>query len=70
MSFVRAGQPPAPIPAQAPRSIPVPFLSQSTPLGDALKRLTGAFGVQPCAPCQQRAQDLNARYMLTPWGLR
>jgi hypothetical protein len=32
-------------------------------LGDAIKRVTYAFGVQPCGGCQQRAAALN-RFMV------
>ena len=31
-------------------------------LGDAVKRLTSSVGIQPCAPCQQRAEAMN-RYV-------
>jgi len=55
-------------PQPAPREIPVPFLPQSIGLGDAIKNVTRAFGVQPCNPCEQRAQALNQRFTLRPWG--
>jgi hypothetical protein len=29
------------------------------PLGDAVARVTGAFGMKPCAPCQKRQAALN-----------
>jgi len=29
------------------------------PLGDAVARVTKAFGVQPCTPCQERQRAMN-----------
>lgn len=28
-------------------------------LGDLVAKVTGAFGVKPCAPCKKRQQALN-----------
>jgi hypothetical protein len=34
-------------------------------LGDAVKRLTAAFGIRHCGACQRRAAFLNSRFVLT-----
>lgn len=38
-----------------------PLMPQKPPmgLGDLVAKVTGAFGVKPCAPCKQRQQALN-----------
>jgi len=52
---------------QAPTNISVPFLHQSVGLGDAVARMTQAFGVKPCGGCQQRKEALNRRVQLNPY---
>ena len=56
--------------ARSPWSIPVPFLNAPTPLGDAVSRLTAVFGARPCGGYARRAEALNRRAVLTPWGNR
>jgi hypothetical protein len=34
-------------------------------LGDAIKRVTRAVGIRPCAGCERRAAALNRRWVLT-----
>lgn len=51
-----------------PVEIRLPYLPQGFGLGDAVKRLTEAFGVHPCTPCEKRQQELNARLQFKPWG--
>jgi hypothetical protein len=51
-----------------PLSIPVPGLDRTMGLGDAAKRLTAAFGVKPCGGCKKRAEAMNERVRLVPWG--
>jgi hypothetical protein len=34
-------------------------------LGDAIKRVTYAFGLRPCGGCEQRATALNRRMVFT-----
>jgi hypothetical protein len=47
--------------ADSPRRVRLPgFVSDAEiGLGDAVKSLTSAFGVKPCARCNQRAAALN-----------
>lgn len=60
MSYVRDG-------AQRPMvQIPVPGLRQNHGLGAVIKRVTGAMGIQPCPPCQKRAQWLDRRLGFRP----
>jgi hypothetical protein len=49
-----------------PREIRIPgFLSEDEiGLGDAVKRLTSAFGIRPCGACEKRARALNQRIVL------
>jgi hypothetical protein len=35
------------------------FISEDIGLGDVVKRVTSAVGIQPCGGCQRRAQALN-----------
>lgn len=63
--YLRAGQ--IEPPAQQPLRIPLPFLQQQTGLGDFLKAATMKMGIQPCLPCQKRAEALNRRIVLRPW---
>jgi len=50
--------------AKAAVRVAIPFeLDQDVGLGDALKQLTAKVGIEPCAPCQQRAAALN-RYVV------
>ena len=48
--------------------LPVPFLRDSIPAGDAAARATSAVGIQPCTPCEKRKQYLNSLLVFTPWG--
>jgi hypothetical protein len=34
-------------------------------LGDAIKRVTYAFGIRPCGGCERRAAALNRRFVFT-----
>jgi hypothetical protein len=34
-------------------------------LGDAIKRVTLAFGIRPCGGCERRASALNRRFVIT-----
>lgn len=34
-------------------------------LGDAIKRVTYAFGIKPCGGCNRRAAALNRRFVFT-----
>ncbi len=34
-------------------------------LGDAIKRVTSTFGIQPCNECQRRAAALNRWFVFT-----
>jgi hypothetical protein len=54
------------LPKQSGRVIrvPVPLVSNEIGLGDAIKRVTSAVGVRPCAPCEQRAAALNRRIVI------
>lgn len=58
-------------PAQSrpePMEMRLPFVQQQgIGLGDAVARLTQAFGVPACQPCKQRQQMLNDRLRLMPW---
>lgn len=48
---------------QKPMVIRLPLIRPQQPigLGDAIKRVTAAVGVKPCAPCQKRAEILNGK---------
>lgn len=39
-------------------------------LGDAIKRVTYALGIEPCSGCEQRAAALNRRIVLSPTSRR
>jgi hypothetical protein len=45
----------------------IPFLTESTGLGDAISAATSAAGVKPCEPCKERARQLNQRLVFDPW---
>ena len=49
----------------APRRVRLPgfIKDDEVGLGDAIKRVTYAFGLQPCGGCEQRATALN-RWMV------
>jgi hypothetical protein len=34
-------------------------------LGDAIKRVTSAFGIRTCGACERRAAALNSRFVFT-----
>jgi hypothetical protein len=42
-----------------PVRIPIPGLQREVGAGDVIARVTKAFGIQPCAPCEKRRQYLN-----------
>lgn len=54
-------------PQRAQFQVPVPYLSESTGLGDVIRRITEAFGVKPCGGCEQRQQALNRWAGFRPW---
>lgn len=60
---------PRPIPdaEHKPRAVRLPGLvsDQEIGLGDAIKRMTSALGVQPCGGCQRRATLLNRWVVFT-----
>jgi hypothetical protein len=39
--------------------LPKKFLNGDVGLGDLIKRVTQALGIQPCQPCKRRAEQLN-----------
>ena len=47
--------------------IPAPVKS-ATGLGDVVKRVTGAVGIDPCRGCRQRAAALNRWVGFQPIG--
>jgi hypothetical protein len=50
-----------------PIRIRVPgFVKEDVGLGDAVKRVTSAFGVRPCSPCEKRADYLNRKVIFSP----
>ena len=56
------------IPRQAPstHTVGLPLkLQQDIGLGDVVKKVTGAVGIKPCAPCLRRAEWLNQRVVFT-----
>jgi len=52
--------------ARRPLRIPVPFINQPLPLGNAIARITSAVGIKPCSSCKERAQALNQRVTFVP----
>ncbi len=36
-------------------------------LGDVIKRVTSAVGIQPCGGCERRAAALNRWFIFTGW---
>ena len=52
--------------AKAAIRVPVPFeIDNDVGLGDAVKRLTSKVGIEPCAPCRERAAALNRHVVFT-----
>lgn len=45
------------------------LVRQEVGLGDAIKKVTGTFGIKPCGGCQRRAATLN-RWMSFRGGKR
>ncbi len=41
------------------------LIDEDVGLGDAVKRVTSAFGVRPCGGCERRAAMLNRRFVFT-----
>jgi len=52
--------------APKPLRIPIPGLRSPVGVGQAVKRVTSAFGARPCAPCAERARLLDRRAVLVP----
>ena len=50
----------------APAEIRIPLLREAIGLGDAIRAVTSAVGIKPCAPCKRRAALLNAKLKLIP----
>jgi hypothetical protein len=50
-----------------PRRVRLPGFvkDEEVGLGDAIKRVTYAFGLRPCGGCEQRAAALNRRLVFT-----
>src|SRR5690348_7072367 len=48
-------------PEARPRRVRLPgfLIEEETGLGDAIKRVTYAMGIEPCAGCEKRAAALN-----------
>ena len=55
-------------PEPDPRQVRVPLLREAIGAGDLVKRLTSAFGVKPCSPCEERARKMNERVQFIPMG--
>jgi len=53
--------------ARKPLHLKMPFLSQETGLGDAVKNLTERLGIPQCEPCKKRQEALNQRVRFNPW---
>lgn len=55
-----------------PRRVRLPgFVSdEDIGLGDAIKKVTYAFGIKPCGGCNQRAAALNRWMVISPWRRR
>ena len=53
--------------ASSPRRFYLPGFTadQEIGLGDVIKRVTSAVGLRTCEPCQQRAEALNRRFVIT-----
>lgn len=50
-----------------PYHIRLPFLQHQVGSGDAIAAATGALGIQPCEPCEQRKRAMNQRVVFDPW---
>jgi hypothetical protein len=46
--------------------VPVPGLQRNVGAGDLIQRLTQAMGIKPCAPCEQRREQLNRLLAFQP----
>jgi hypothetical protein len=57
-------------PSRTPHRVHLPgFISEEeVGLGDAIKRVTYSFGIQPCAGCERRAAALNRWVVFTRRG--
>lgn len=49
-----------------PAEIRIPMIRGPIGLGDVIKAATGALGIKPCAPCEQRAARLNTKLTFVP----
>ena len=56
-------------PAPDPRfQVPVPFYhGQTVGLGDAIRQVTQAVGLEPCTPCEERQRALNQMMQFRGW---
>ena len=71
MSLISTVPPQSPQPSRSqPRSIPVPFLRNAVPAGDAVAAMTTAAGIQPCGGCKQRQAAWNQYLVFSPWRNR
>jgi hypothetical protein len=53
------------------RTINLPVLiRKEIGLGDAVKKVTAAVGIKPCASCARRAEKLNSAIRFTPLGAK
>lgn len=50
-----------------PMEVHVPFLRSQIGLGSTIKRITSAFGIEPCGGCDERARELDRRMSFVPW---
>jgi len=62
-----ANHPPATTPLSPAKLAELVEIQKSRfPIGDVIARLTGAVGIQPCAPCKRRQEALNRA---GDWGI-
>lgn len=46
--------------------IKLPFLKEEIGAGDVVKAATGAVGIQPCTPCEERRKRMNGALRFVP----
>jgi hypothetical protein len=51
---------------QSRRVLRVPFIRRPIRAGDAVARVTRAFGIKPCLPCKRRQARMNRWLQLVP----
>lgn len=56
--------------SRGPREVRLPgfITDEEIGLGDAIKRVTYAFGIPPCGGCERRAATLNRWFVFTRPG--